>query len=579
MRMQHRVSTSGEPRAARITQASAVRRIAVGWLPGLLLVGVLFALLGTRTANLMDGGLIPAESWRILHGEVPHRDFITPRPAGSAYLHILDFVLPLPLVLASKLVTLAEIVGYTLLFALLVYRRALADLGPIHWLGIGAATLVNLHQFPLIPFYTMDGLLLLAAGYVLLSQGLKRDSTPLITAGAAAVGLAATTKQSFWFGGVLVVGWLAFALVRREGPAAVRVLLTAAAAGGPLLLYGGYVALRGGSRELVDQLTGTTPVWGRTLIDLFRDGEHRTILLVALAALLVFVAVVEVSRRGAVPRVAELAARAGGTALVVWLAVRDDLTFNGVWAQDFFWSVVVTGLVRSAARRSVDLPALLVAATAWMVTLSWGAPNPGLIAGSAALYLLYALWEGFSPSARLERFGVLAGAAAASVVVAVAFWSARGDVEYGVQVDAMTRDGGAIASELRGVQLEPALADYLADARRCADRFPARWTAIVPEGALAYPVLGFRNPFPIDWFWSSDYTGHSRERLVASAAKVERRGNYLVLFQRARFGDAPQSEDYVPFPSDPPLAAAIANQLSGRRAVCGVFAAVWKPSA
>lgn len=43
--------------------------------------------------NPTDQYYILADSWRILHGQVPHADFVTARPAGSPIYHMVDFLL------------------------------------------------------------------------------------------------------------------------------------------------------------------------------------------------------------------------------------------------------------------------------------------------------------------------------------------------------------------------------------------------------------------------------------------------------------------------------------------------------
>src|SRR6185312_11855792 len=125
-----RVGTDARPRRLELT-AALLRLV-----PVVALAVALFAILGPWGANTMDGGLILAQSYRILHGQVPHLDFLTPRPAGSAYLHLVDFLLPLPLVLASRLVAVCEFAASALFFGLLVYRRRLAELGPAEVAGI-----------------------------------------------------------------------------------------------------------------------------------------------------------------------------------------------------------------------------------------------------------------------------------------------------------------------------------------------------------------------------------------------------------------------------------------------------------
>ena len=80
--------------------------------------------------NILDEALLPAYSSRILHGQAPQLDFISPRPLGSALLHIPDLAIPLPLYLASRLVGITEVVVFLILLAWLVFGTAPWTWGP-----------------------------------------------------------------------------------------------------------------------------------------------------------------------------------------------------------------------------------------------------------------------------------------------------------------------------------------------------------------------------------------------------------------------------------------------------------------
>src|SRR6266498_2935031 len=70
-----------------------------GWVLGLTAWAV--ARVGRFGFHPTDQGFVLGQSWRLLHGEIPHRDLISARPLGSAALHVVDFLLPGPLFLMS----------------------------------------------------------------------------------------------------------------------------------------------------------------------------------------------------------------------------------------------------------------------------------------------------------------------------------------------------------------------------------------------------------------------------------------------------------------------------------------------
>jgi hypothetical protein len=178
----------------------------IAW-PVVLWLWVLIAFAGIGF-NPTDDGFVNAVSWRILNGQVPHADFIWPRPTGSGYLHLPELLLPTPMVLTGRAIALAEVIGYALLLAVLVLDRPPTRWSLIEAIAVAASALANLNAFPLITSYTVDGLLFIALGAVLLRSALRRDSVPLVIAAFLALGVATVTKQSFWPAPLFGLAWL-----------------------------------------------------------------------------------------------------------------------------------------------------------------------------------------------------------------------------------------------------------------------------------------------------------------------------------------------------------------------------------
>ncbi|MFL5963598.1 MAG: hypothetical protein ACJ757_11980 [Gaiellaceae bacterium] len=549
------------------------------WVLPLGLFVFLEAFLGFWGVNIEDGGLILAQSRRILFGEVPHVDFITPRPTGSAFLHLLDFALPIPLILASKIVTLAEFVAIGVFFSLFVYRKRLGDLSFPEAVGVVVAVLVGIHQFPIIPFYTIDGLALVGAAFLLLQRGVHSRRLAHIAPAFGLLGVAATTKQSFWFAPFFAFAWLVASFHRQHAPprqlARAALAAVGACAAAPAA-YVAYVAIGGGWAEMRAELTQTTPVWGDILLSQLRNPDLRSHLLPSLLVLMVAAALVQLAPVR-LPAAIDVGARVVATIAVLHLITEERLGFNGNWSQRLFWCVVAVAIIRSIAQRRLDVVGLAVAFTAWMTTLSWGAPTPALSAGACAVYLAEAIWRGVPPPPHAQRWLLPAGAVVAGLIVAVTSVHVRTRDDYGVL---RGTESWTLGGALQGVRMDQTTATYLSDVRSCVAMHPARWTAVVPEGALAYAVYGLRNPFPIDWFWPPDYTGAGgRQRLIDAASTLDRRGNYLVLFQTASFGMPVKPGQIDSFVSDPPLASELASRLRhARRTDCHSFVAFYDPS-
>ena len=236
------------------------------WVAALLAFALAsFALTGFNGYHPTDDGLIYSWSWRILNGEVPYRDFIYIRTPFTLYVHTLWLGLPdgwqIP---AGRLAYYIEMIGVVGLPIAWAVRT-----GRLHWNARTVALVViglayAIHNFPPMPWYTVDGLLL---GAVALTATLfSRTSTSLSSAilwraaASAAVVLAMLCKQNF---AVLPVILGVFAIVEATRTDAGRKwpMLLASALPGLAILVGAaaWLAAAGALPDAVKQLTATVP--------------------------------------------------------------------------------------------------------------------------------------------------------------------------------------------------------------------------------------------------------------------------------------------------------------------------------
>jgi hypothetical protein len=105
---------------------------------------------------------------------------------------------------------------------------------------------------------------------------------------------------------------------------------------------------------------------------------------------------------------------------------------------------------------------------------------------AAVVYLGDAIWRGADfrgiPHARLAA---TIGGVGVAAVIGYTFVHVRTRGDYGVP---RGDERWTLGGELRGVRMDAATAQYLAGVKTCVHEHPARWVAVVPEGALAYAV-------------------------------------------------------------------------------------------
>lgn len=585
-------STARNQRPAnRVIAASALSRavLAMVWPP--LLVAWVYLAVGRLGFYPTDEGLNQAYSYRILLGQVPHRDFISPRPLGSALLHLVDFAIPGPLFEVSRVIAMIEYAMYAMLFAWLIYNLAPWRWGVLAAMAAAASALVNLNSFPLMGWYTADGLLLVAGGYVLIARGVERQSARAVATGFLLLGMAALTKQSFApapvFGWILLVPWLQ----DLAWPARLRSLIsTGLLAAFPSLVFVTTISLLGGFAALRTQLLGNGLVYGRSLLaawsprhDLYALGA-----LVALAAILMTIVQLSRSKPALTFGALSVVPHVLVTVLIIAipLSARLGLDSND-WGIRVLWIVVVTVAAVSIKARRLDLVGVAVLGAAWMASLSYGYAWPNLVGGSMVLYVLHRTWSGVGLAdllpGRLRMVPIAIGMIAV-VTVGYVFDTTRQQVVYldrpAVQLTASLRNASPAFGDIRTNSLT---AVYLTQMAECVRMYPARQVAILPENAGMYVALSLHNPFPIDWMWPGDFNG-SEARILATTDRLNRDGDYLVLFQTvgepelvsgssipaATLGS--QIHAYTPIPTE------IYDRLTGQRTICGAFLVVYAPA-
>ena len=564
------------------------------------LVAAIYAAVGRLGAPSADEGLLQAYSYRILQGQVPHRDFIAPTPLGSALLHVIDFAIPGPLFEVSRVIALGEYVAYATLFAWLILERAPWRWGLVMSLGTALSVLVNLNVFPIMSWYTVDGLVFLAAGFLVITYGVRRDSWRTILAGFFVVGLAALAKQSYV--PAPAFAWLVLVprLAGLPWAARVRALIgTGIVAALPSVAYLAVVAALGGLDEMLRQLFSAGLVYGRPLVAAWSPHHDLVVLGPLFAAAALLAAGIERLRRQAEGSSVLLVLRVGLTAVLLGVPLVAQLGYAGgdQWGIRVLWMVAACWGVRAIANRSIDAVGLVLLGTAWMTSLSIGYAYPNFVAGTLIGYALHRAWIGARVPVPRFRPAFRAAPAAASVLLlalfAYLFVSVRMLDVYGDRpATDLTVTLQQVSPAFGDIRTTPEMEQYLRQMRDCIRNHPARYVAVLPENTAMYPALSLNNPFPIDWMWPDAMHG-SVPRINAATDWLNSHGDYLVLFltvataQVASGSPVPAATPDTPVyayssvTADLPytsLPAKIYSQLKGERLTCGSFLAVYSPA-
>jgi hypothetical protein len=510
------------------SRARSARTISVAGATLLLCVVACHILYSPLGFNPTDDGLQLAFARRILGGEVPHRDFISVRPA-------LSYLLWAPLVAAGP-------------NALLLFTRAAAwvQWGIIAWIWTaclarrvlrhallpaeeaalaGITFMLGVHTFPIMPWHTLDGLFLLAIGLALA----QASARPVRVAAWLVIGAAPLCKQSFLPAAILL---LLIARDRRDWRAWLALVF-------PALAYGGAMAALRAAPDALRQLTAT-------------PGFFRTAFLVYPVAYAPFVAMVALVAAWAAAR-HSLGRWAPPAALAVLLAsgILPPLgcfMFAAPAAVAFHLFAASLGLalgnlLPSLCHQSVrrGLPPRRPAArlllqsivVAWASAISVAVNYPALAAGilwCAMFVALFPEWRGI-----LRRPALRSAVALASLaLVAVCFHLGRTQRIYrDLPASELSASLDAILSGAAGIRTNPRTAAMLADLRDVATSATqsGRAVAILPDCAAWWIRSPQRNPLPVAWDNEVELpTAALRQRAIEAIAS--QRGHLTILVTR-----------------------------------------------
>lgn len=173
------------------------KRVADGSLLFGLLPIVYFLLYGFDGFADTDQGFVPGLAWRVHQGQVPYLDFIYVRPPLTPVLHALELWLwPLEGQMLGMRFDFYLMMAGSVLFGILTLRRwfDFHGLGIQPWMLGVLAFLFGVHNFPAMPWHTVDGIFFGSLGIWLVTHP---NSVWQMVFGLFALALAGLAKQPF----------------------------------------------------------------------------------------------------------------------------------------------------------------------------------------------------------------------------------------------------------------------------------------------------------------------------------------------------------------------------------------------
>ena len=481
--------------------------------------------------NPTDDGFILAGSRRLLDGQIPHRDFITVRPAGSYLLYAPllyyggDYAIWL-----SRLAAWMEVAVIAWAWTSII-SRVFNVMKPdyIRYAFAFVAFCLTAHNFPMMAWHSLDALCIASIGLFACSYDTARSSGSLKAAGYFILGLSVLFRQNFI---ILIPAALLLLGDWRNIRIWVLAFAPAAAYSGCMLLSGafgdavsqfGVYGIKDGLKEAWEYMSKYHFWWGVftgyviTLAVMKEGKTSKTLGLLGIyAAVLLALASMDTS-------IAEYCGKApfvlfGMTAGVIFNRIARNMPLD----KEIRWGSL----------------ALLIA---FAVSLSKGYGSPAFAAGALAVWLFgFCISHGAREGKRAYTTALTLVLLLSSIII---FYNERtsniyrdkpaGSLSY--DIGGVVRGGAFIKTNVNTYKM-------LLDLRQLTDNLSAgkRRYCILPDLAVEWAESPQQNPLPTDWPQNTELG--SKELLDRSVGAIWKdRGMLVIIVEKYDMGSLPDS--------------------------------------
>lgn len=432
--------------------------------------------------NPTDDGFILAYAKRIFLGEIPHLEHISIRPQGSPILHhFLYYFFDDHLLLASRGLVCLQLAIWTGIWLQLFRHfsgRAKMGINGKKWMWLlGACVLftLGLHQFPLLAWHTIDGLLLGLLGFWLCEQKYHAFGFLLL-------GLSTLCKQNF----LALVPLFYFFYFRQIKILHLPLPFL------PILGYVFWVFFHGGLPNMLSQLTAEHSLWEAGFLTYAKDPYFLAILglLLLLAFLRRKISFFQWLYHWTIP--------AFGVGIFALLGI-GKIEMTGArlpFALGFLiWGVMLWTAQNPLKTKIYAAPRFrlltFILGMAWMSGISMTYNTPVFLLGPLIWYLLLFEWPAFRQLPKLF-FPTTA------LLVLLVFHHARTHHIYrDLPQKKLTYEIGHLLPGGKGIYTGKSTFELLESLGNLAQKYPKH--AVIPDFAAYWIHPQNQNPLPIDW--------------------------------------------------------------------------------
>lgn len=464
-----------------------------------------------------DYGFILSQSRRLIDGQVPHSDFISIRPVGSALLHLPEVLIGGEYVhYLSRFVLWFQFALISYIWTLLLAKNASEKENVMLKLVIFiCAFIFNSHNFLLTPWHTVDAIMLVSIGYYL---GEGRNGF-WKNVGLFIMAQAYICKQNFLPLAVIVLflsgrwkEWKAWLIIALPG-----------------ILYAIWIILTGAEGDAVQQLLAQS----NFLESAITKYSVTPIFLGGFVSSIVYLAFVEYYKRLHNNNILTLSP-------ILFYLLLLPLTINlyngftfinaGFYPLGFVLGLILGQTIAGIHQKNI-IYILFIVAVAWMSSISMGYQTPALASGILVAVLLTYIYISCQEHRHKTTNIIFWFSTLCFTILNVfSYNNARLNFVYteppAVHLNSSISD---VYYGAKGLRTNSYTRMMLADLRGIINENPNRKYAVLPDFASYWAKSEQPNPLSIDWALDQELYDYGHNRIHGELDQLTTDGGVIIM--------------------------------------------------
>lgn len=510
-----------------------------------------------------DDGVLLSQSYRLMNGEVPHRDFISVRPVLPGVLHMLHFYIPLPLEINSRWFVIIEyyILSFTWIYLLLkifnlrIWKR---NRYLVYLVSAGLFTFIlNISNEFYFPSTAIDATLFTVIGLVFLTKNFREvflvKKAMFMAASVFCVSCAALCQQSFVIPAAALCGFILLKGIRSRHVTS----YTLSVITGMLPVWAYIITMQhyGALGDFWHQVINRYELFQSGIVSFINGFRHSKLPYIHLFIILILT--VQYFRTMRWPsgkhipyKLSEFQKQVSAVVILLYSIITVFLSFvyiskSGNYLRllsfELFWiftvfAILVYFIVNLNAIQKITLVSGILTAWSGAASLHINAPyiavgilSSGiLVIGSfAVLNLFSARVVITSLSNRILPYTIILCLALFIFLFSYIKLTIPGNEYHNNRNDEIT----GFSDEFGQIKIDSLNDQFIKELNVIFTRFPGMKNnfVLLPDKALFYPMFNSRNPFPADDLLPHEYQRFRNEIVCMMEKRINSGSIYLII--------------------------------------------------